>query len=140
MATLALGATSATASGADDPGFAYDMPAGVACADFDLRIESAGGNTHTAEFVDRDDRVVRSITAGKGGALTFTNLTTSETVSFRSNGAVVHTSYGVDGSQTVRMNGHTVLILFPSDVPAGPSTTLYVGQVAFTVDTGASSR
>jgi len=29
--------------------------------------------------------------------------------------------------------GHNVLILFPSDVPAGPSTTLYVGRVVFTV-------
>jgi hypothetical protein len=26
-----------------------------------------------------------------------------------------------------------VLILFPTDVPAGPSTTLYVGRVVFTV-------
>ena len=30
--------------------------------------------------------------------------------------------------------GHNVLILFPTDVPAGPSTTLYVGRVVFTVD------
>jgi hypothetical protein len=27
-----------------------------------------------------------------------------------------------------------VLILFPSDVPEGPSTTLYVGRVVFTID------
>ena len=30
--------------------------------------------------------------------------------------------------------GHNVLILFPTDVPAGPSTTLYVGRVVVTVD------
>ena len=30
--------------------------------------------------------------------------------------------------------GHLVLIMFPSDVPAGPSTTLYVGRVVFDVD------
>jgi len=27
-----------------------------------------------------------------------------------------------------------VIILFPTDVPAGPSTTLYVGSVVYTVD------
>ena len=32
------------------------------------------------------------------------------------------------------LTGHNVLILFPSDVPAGPSTTLYVGRVVFTAD------
>jgi hypothetical protein len=30
--------------------------------------------------------------------------------------------------------GHPVLIMFPTDVPAGPSTTLYVGRVVFDVD------
>jgi hypothetical protein len=39
-----------------------------------------------------------------------------------------------DGSQTWMMMGHNVLILFPTDVPAGPSTTLYVGRIVFTVD------
>ena len=29
--------------------------------------------------------------------------------------------------------GHLVLIMFPTDVPAGPSTTLYVGRVVFDV-------
>jgi hypothetical protein len=28
-----------------------------------------------------------------------------------------------------------VLILYPTDVPAGPSTTLNVGRVVFTIDT-----
>ncbi|MFN8490788.1 MAG: hypothetical protein U0350_24565 [Caldilineaceae bacterium] len=27
-----------------------------------------------------------------------------------------------------------MIILFPTDVPAGPSTTQYVGQVVYTVD------
>jgi hypothetical protein len=30
--------------------------------------------------------------------------------------------------------GHHVLILFPTDVPAGPSTTLYQGRIVYTVD------
>ena len=31
-------------------------------------------------------------------------------------------------------NGHNVIILYPTDVPAGPSTTLYVGQVVYMDD------
>ena len=43
--------------------------------------------------------------------------------------------FNADGSQTVTVTGHNVLILFPSDVPAGPSTTLYVGRVVYTIGT-----
>jgi hypothetical protein len=35
-------------------------------------------------------------------------------------------------------HGHNVLILFPTDTPPGPSTTLYVGRVVFTVDTSSN--
>jgi hypothetical protein len=38
------------------------------------------------------------------------------------------------GTQTVVTTGHNVLILFPTDVPAGPSTTLYAGRVVFMID------
>jgi len=48
-------------------------------------------------------------------------------------GAVQQSVVNADGSATVTSTGHNVLILFPSDVPAGPSTTLYVGRVVFTV-------
>ena len=35
---------------------------------------------------------------------------------------------------TVTVTGHSLLILFPTDVPAGPSTTGYVGRIVFTID------
>ncbi len=69
-------------------------------------------------------------------ALTYTNLSTGATISSRSNGSTTHSTYGSDGTQTTKMTGHNVLILSATDVPAGPSTTLYVGQVVFTIDTG----
>jgi hypothetical protein len=50
------------------------------------------------------------------------------------NGAVSKTVINADGSQTVALSGHNVLILFPTDVAAGPSTTLYVSHVVFTVN------
>jgi hypothetical protein len=43
-------------------------------------------------------------------------------------------TFNPDGSSTLLITGHNVLILFPTDVPAGPSTTLYVGRVVFTID------
>ena len=39
-----------------------------------------------------------------------------------------------DGSMTYITSGHNVLILFPTDFPPGPSTTLTVGLTVFTVD------
>jgi len=39
-----------------------------------------------------------------------------------------------DGSATQVTTGHNIVILFPTDVPAGPSTTLYVGRVVISID------
>jgi len=74
------------------------------------------------------------LSAGRGFQLTLTNLATNATLALPANGAVTNTLVNADGSQRVTLTGHNVLILFPSDVPAGPSTTLYVGRVVFTVD------
>ena len=65
----------------------------------------------------------------------FTNLGTGDTLSLKANGSVEKIALHPDGTQTWMTMGHNVLILFPSDVPAGPSTTLYMGRVVFTVDT-----
>jgi hypothetical protein len=107
--------------------FTFDFPAGLACT-FDLRIDGSGGNQIERDFFDKNGNLVRSIMAGTGSALTFTNVDTGATVSTKSNGAVSHVTYNSDGSST------SVL----TDVPAGPSTTLYVGCVVFTADTSAN--
>ena len=110
-----------------------DFPAGVACT-FPLRIDSAGGNQVYREFLDKNGNLVRSISAGTGAALTFTNVDTGATFSTRSNGSVTKIAYHPDGSFTFVTTGHNVLILFPTDMPAGPTTTLYVGRVVFDSD------
>lgn len=120
--------------GADDPDFTVDFPAGVACAGFDLRAEGRGGNQHIKEFRDANGQLVRMITAGTKPALTFINLSTGATVAVKSDGSVQHQSFNSDGTQILRSTGHTVLIMFPTDVPAGPSTPLYVGQIVMTID------
>src|SRR5215213_10216850 len=68
-----------------------------------------------------------------GGALGLSRRP-SATLSLEPNGSVTHTTNNPNGSQTVVVTGHDVLIFFPTDVPAGPSTTLYVGKVVYTVD------
>jgi hypothetical protein len=113
----------------------YDLPEGLAC-DFHLVVESWGGNQVYKEFVDKDGNLIRILSAGKGSRLLFTNLDTSATFSIKANGSVTHITFNPDLSYTSSTTGHNVLILFPTDVPAGPSTTAYVGRVVYTVDTG----
>ncbi len=122
------------ANAASPPDFTVDLPAGMACT-FDLKIEGWGGNRHFKEFTGENDQVVRSLEAGTGSALRFTNVETGKTFSTKSNGAVSHITYNPDGSETDKLTGHNVLILFPSDFPPGPSTTLIAGRLVFTVDT-----
>jgi hypothetical protein len=110
-----------------------ELPAGLAC-DFGLRIDISGGNQVSKEFVDKNGNVIRLLSAGKGSVLSFTNLSTGATFSTKTGGSVTHTTVNPDGSSTVTTTGHNVIILFPTDVPAGPSTTLYLGRVVYTVD------
>ena len=120
------------------PDFVLVLPEGLAC-DFELEVTGTGGPTVTKEFTDRDGNLVRTLTAGRGAALTFRNVVTDATLSLQSNGSVTRTTLHPDGSSTVQSTGHTVLILFPSDIPAGPTTTLYVGRVTYDVAAGVFS-
>lgn len=109
------------------------LPAGVACS-FPLQFQVAGTPPDTKVFTDKEGNPVKSITAGKGVQLTFTNVISGATLSLKANGSVTKQTFNPDGTTTFVTTGHNVLILFPSDVPPGPTTTLYVGRVVFTVD------
>ena len=111
----------------------FDFPAGVACS-FRLVLTSTGTAPETKVFTDKEGNPVRSITAGKGVQLTFTNFTSGAFLSFKANGSVTKQTFNPDGTTTFVTTGHNGLILFPTDIPAGPTTTLYVGRVVFTVD------
>jgi hypothetical protein len=127
---LALAGSAAPAVAAP---FSFELDPGQGCA-FGLGVSGTGGDHrggHT--FVDANGNPVRIIDAGRGSRLTFTNLSTGATLTLRANGAVTNTVINPDGSSTVTTTGHNVLILFPTDVPAGPSTTLFTGRVVFTV-------
>jgi hypothetical protein len=72
--------------------------------------------------------------AGTGSELVLTNVTTGDSIALRSNGAASQTTYNADGTRTVRSTGHRLIILTPLDNPSGPSTTLLVGRIVYTVD------
>lgn len=128
MLALALG--SANQVNAD----VFTIPAGGAC-DFELTIEITPSDHYVVkEWTDEIGNPVRMLTAGRGADLEFTNEETDATLSLMGNGSVSHTTLNLDRSSTVSATGHNVLILFPSDFPAGPSTKQYVGRVVYTVD------
>jgi hypothetical protein len=112
----------------------FTLPAGFACPGFDVRIQATPDDRVVKEFTDKSGKVVRSILAGTGSQVTLTNQSTLRSLTLPSNGAVSRTVYNADGTRTVTATGHQVLILFPTDVPAGPSTTLFVGRVVYTAD------
>jgi hypothetical protein len=119
-------------SAADQPPLVFD--AGVACQGFAVQLDAGDDTRSYHEFTDANGNVVRFILAGTGSTVTLTNLSTLKALSLRGNGSVWSVVNHPDGTQTFTTMGHLVLILFPTDIPAGPSTTLYVGRVVFDVD------
>ena len=96
------------------------LPAGYACPDFDLTIEIFP-NDHRVmkEWTDQNGYPVRMLEAGIGADLDFINEYTGATFSIKANGSVSHTTIHPDDSLSVSVEGHNVLILFPTDLPAG---------------------
>lgn len=109
-----------------------DFEAGVAC-DFPLRVSSTPGQMRTKEFVDESGNTVRLIQVGTGVSYTYTNRATGQSITTKAHGSAIQMTVA-DGVATVTANGENTLILFASDVPAGPSTTLYQGRIVYTVD------
>ena len=107
--------------------------AGQACT-FALLVDVVGGDNRQVKEFKEKNGIVRILSAGVGSQLTFTNLANDTTHSLRANGSVTNTTINPDGSFTNTLTGHNVLFLYPTDVPAGPTTTLYAGRVIYTSD------
>ncbi len=119
---------------AQSDSFTFNFGAGEACA-FALELDvTPSPHQVYREFYDKDGHLVRYLQAGKGNSLTFTNANSGATLSLRPNGAVGHVTVNADGTETWASTGHNVLIMFSTDDPPGPSTTLYVGRVVYTVE------
>jgi hypothetical protein len=119
---------------ADDPAdLTFEFPPGIACADFGLKAEAWGLAKVYREFDDRDGMVVRTLAAGLGSELLLTNVSNGATVWLRANGFTATTRPLGEGTSMLVLTGHQVVFMYPTDHPAGPSTTLHVGRVAYQV-------
>ena len=117
------------------------LDAGLAC-EFPLIVDVRPPDTREEhvirEFVDNNGNDVTVILkTGRGSAITLTNGDTGATLLLPARGAPQREREVISddtNTSTFTTMGHLVLILFPTDFPAGPSTTLYVGRVVFDVD------
>lgn len=117
----------------------FDLPAGIACPDFPLRVEGTGSDAKVRTFLDRNGEVVRILQTGKGYTLTYTNLATMESVTIRPTGSNRRTVVNTNGTFTVTETGTAGIISFPLDNPPGPSTIQYYGRIVYTLDTDGST-
>ena len=110
-----------------------EFPAGLVC-EVPVVLDASADTRKEHLFTNAEGDVIRKLQTGLGSAGTLTNADTRATFSFPAKGAVWSTVFNPDGTQTVTAVGNLILFLFPTDIPAGPSTTLYAGRVVFHVD------
>jgi hypothetical protein len=127
---VALAPAVGRADPAPDTTLTFD--AGIACS-FALQVDITGG-TQVNKTFEAPDGSVRVLSAGTGSDLVFTNLATGATFTLSGNGAVSWTRVDGSGSARLTLTGHNVVFYFPTDNPAGPSTTLIVGREDIAVD------
>ena len=111
------------------------LPQGQACAEFGITIDITTPD-HRVErtFYDKNGNAVRYLSAGKGNKLVFANSATGFTLTVKTGGSVEQKTPNPDGTETWVTTGHELVVLFPTDTPPGPATTLYIGRLVFTLD------
>jgi hypothetical protein len=117
----------------DPPVIVFDVPPGLWC-EFGVHVELSGPHNVFREFFDKNGELVRLLIAGRGGSESITNIDTGATFFDKSDGGVQHITLNPDGSYSIVTTGHIIISMLPTDVPAGPSTKLYVGRTVTTVD------
>ena len=131
-ATAALVMHSPAVADQGPPDFTAQYPAGMACSDFGLQVEVWNGQGKSKDLGDHHGKH-RTLNIGRGGAFRYTNMLTGKQASSEPQGTLqLTTTFDADGSQKVTVLGSLLLIWFPTDIPAGPSTTFYDrGLVSF---------
>jgi hypothetical protein len=137
LAALSLTVAQPSFAAAPDPEppFKVDLPAGAGCS-FPLRLESSAGEVRTITFKTENGQPGRIISVKTGVVLTYTNVDTGASVRIKTSGSVTSAMPLDDGVTELRTaTGHNGLILFPDDVPGGPTTTQYNGRIVYTYNT-----
>ncbi len=105
------------------------LPAGQACLDFGITIDvNVPEHRVMRTFYDKNGNPVRYLAAGKGNQLVFTNSASGVTLTVKTGGSVEHITPNPNGTETWVTSGHELVVLFPTDTPPGPATTLYIGR------------
>src|SRR5205823_1989703 len=107
-----------------------------ACPNFDVFLSFSGGN-QALRAKRVKDGVIYTVTAGSGTTITFYVLDKKgnvlRSVTFDTKASVTKTAESGDLT-TFQITGFGTLLLFPTD-PGRPSTTVYNGNVTFTLVT-----
>ena len=112
-----------------------ELPPGQACTEFGITIDITGPDHRVMRtFFDKNGNPVRSLNAGKGNQFLFTNSATGFTLTVKTGGSVEHITPNANGTETWITSGHELVVLFPTDTPPGPATTLYIGRLIFTLE------
>lgn len=129
--TMTAVALAAPAS-ADTQTITFDGPTAV--CKFPVVVTFTGqGSQMSKSFYDKAGNL-RTISAGTGYALTFTNgADTNHTFSTAPNGAVNRSWTYADGSSIGVMTGHNAVFMYASDV-GGMKARLYTGKVVISID------
>jgi hypothetical protein len=112
---------------------AIELPAGEAC-DFPLGLDGGAFPPERKTFTDPNGDSIVVLSAGKSGAVTYTNLRTNESLTFPSRGTALRDTTQPDGTHLLEFSGNVGILLFPSDDPAGPSTTQINGRLVLSFD------
>lgn len=116
------------------------LPKGQACLDFGVTIDLIGPQHRVARtFFDKNGNPVRYLAAGQGNQFVFTNSASGVTLAVKTGGSVEQITPNPNGTQTWVTTGHELVVLFPTDTPPGPATTLYIGRLVFTFDPSSST-
>jgi hypothetical protein len=138
LATATVLALAAMIVVAQPASAAIELPAGVAC-DFTLGLDGGAFPPERKTFTDANGNPI-VVLAGKSGAVTYTNLDTepNESLTFPSRGTALRDTTQPDGTHLLEFSGNVGIILFPDDVPKGPSTTQINGRLvlSFNPETG----
>jgi hypothetical protein len=121
---------SGAASTASAQGHLVELPAGVAC-DFAFGLDGGALPPVRKTFTDPNGDPIVVLSAGKSGAVTYTNLDTfpNKSLTFPSRGTALRDTTQSDGTHLLEFSGNVGIILFPGDDPDGPSTTQINGRL-----------
>jgi hypothetical protein len=109
-----------------------------ACPEFDVSLSFSGGN-QGLRVTRVHDGVIYTVTSGSGTTIKFyavdpeNGKLLGKSVTFDTKASVTKTATS-GGLTDYQINGFGTLLLFPTDQPGGPSTTVYNGTVTFTFD------